>query len=178
MRELRFTTFWWRITITHMLSYFLAGLLAWNFFNIKETYETYMMATVSKPIDSPWIAAGTTFQLITGLLWSAVLWPFREVILTKNGWIPFWLLLIGLAILGTEQPAPGSIEGMIYLKIPIKEHLKSLPEVLLQTLIFSYFLHYWNKKPLKLFNIIAVVFLAFIILMTLAIFLAAVQHAK
>ena len=173
---LTFKVFWWRITMTHMVSYFVAGILSWKFNNISETYDTYMMSAVSKPLNSPWIASATTFQIITGMLWSSVLWPFKEVILGKNGWLKLWLLLVGLAIIGTEVPTSGSIEGVIYLKIPIAEHLKSLPEVLLQTLICSYLLFAWYARPKKLWNIIAIIFLVFFVLMSLAVLLSSIQN--
>lgn len=36
-------------------------------------------------------------------------------------------------------PAPCSIEGLIYTRLPLEFHLKGAPEILIQTLLFSYF---------------------------------------
>ena len=167
-----FPTFWWRVTMTHMVAYFAAGLVAWNLLSIRETYDTYLMSTVSKPVDSPWLAAATVLQVVTGLVWSVALWPFRQTLLGDEGWWKLWVLLVGLSILGTESPAPGSIDGVIYLTLPIREHLKCLPEVLLQTLLSSWMLHYWYRKPRRAWSVVSIVFLAFFTLMTAAVFLS------
>lgn len=47
------------------------------------------------------------------------------------------MLFIVIGIIGTPAASPSSIEGVIYSKMPIWFHFFGLPEVLIQTLIFS-----------------------------------------
>lgn len=173
-RTLTFKTFWWRITMTHMIAYLVIGAFMWFFLDVENNIDNYVMAKVQKPIDSPWIASATFFQIFTGFVWAIALWPFREIILEEKGWLKLWVLLIGLAIIGTEPPAVGAIEGFIYLDIPIQEHIRHMPEHFLQTLMCSFLFYMWYKKPKKLWNIIAIVFLVLVILMSAAVFLSTI----
>jgi hypothetical protein len=52
-------------------------------------------------------------------------------------------------ILSTPACSPGSIEGMLYSKLPLWYHLIGLPEIMLQTLTFSFLLLAWEKQALK-----------------------------
>jgi hypothetical protein len=122
-----------------------------------------------KDFSSPWIYTGPSLQLIRGFLISLVLWPFYDFIFSRpKGWVLIWLLFIGFAILGTAGPSPGSLEGIIYTQLSIKEHLIGLPETLLQTLAFSFCLQYWVNHPKKSFFIISVIGVILIFLMSLA----------
>jgi len=99
-----------------------------------------------------------------------VLYPFRNVFLGgKYGWVYLWGLFFGLAILSCPEPAPGSIEGMVYTVIPVWLQIAFLPETVLQTLAFSFLIHLWQKRPDNkkisiLFLILFIMVLAFSIL--------------
>jgi hypothetical protein len=145
------------------------GLLASLLLNYKDFFASDMMATFMRPINSPWIAAGPSLQVFRGLLFSIILWPVKNVFIeTKNGWLKLWLLFIGFAVLGTAGPSPGSFEGIIYTKLPIQYHLLGLPEVVLQTLLFSLTLTAWYQKPNRVWNILMSVALVLIVLMSIA----------
>jgi hypothetical protein len=59
------------------------------------------------------------------------------------------MALVVVGIVGTPGPAPGSLEGMIYTRIPLWVQFRGLPEVLLQTLAFSWLLCHWVDHPEK-----------------------------
>lgn len=161
--------FGWRITACHVVTYFLAGILALNFLNYKELFSKTILDSLMRPLDSPWVAAGPALQIIRGILFTLVLYPLKEILLeSKWGWFKLWLLFLGLAILGTAGPTPGSIEGIIYTKLPLQYHLQGLPEVVIQTLLFSLGLFFWYKKPARTWNILMAAAMIFIILMSLA----------
>ena len=156
--KLTFGIFFWRVTSSHMISYFMLGIIASILLDYQTAFENPPMSYFMRPTDSPWIAAGPMLQVIRGLIFSIVLWFFKESILFKKyGWLRLWGLLVGLSILSTTGPAPGSIEGMIYTKIPIVDQLKGYFEVVPQTLLFSILLYYWNRKPKKVWNIVSIV---------------------
>jgi len=160
-----FGTFFWRITSAHIITYFLAGLFAYQLLNYQELFETLPFSAFMKPMSSWSVAAGPGLQLIRGLIFSVALWTFREVFLnTKYGWLKLWGLLVGLSILSTTAAAPGSVEGFIYTTIPINKHIVGYLEVMPQTLLFSLIVYYWYKKPKKAWNIISIVLVSIIIL--------------
>ena len=71
--------------------------------------------------------------------------------------IALFALLVGLAILGTAGPAPGSLEGAIFTTLPTERHLIALPEVIAQLAAFSFLLVAWCKRPARWKNIVAIV---------------------
>ena len=88
-------------------------------------------------------------QPIRGLIFAIGLWPLRGFLIEKKrGWLTLWGLLITIGILSTPAASPGSIEGMLYSKIPMWYHLMGYPEILLQTLVFSIWLVWWERQTL------------------------------
>ncbi|MCK5443694.1 MAG: hypothetical protein KAJ23_17550 [Maribacter sp.] len=166
--------FLWRLTAVHMITYFAMGLLFMYLFNYRNLFESGTLGLIMKPIDSPWVPLGLGLQLFRGLIFGIVLWPFKSVFLfKKNGWLKLWLLFIGLSILSTFGPAIGSIDGMIYTTIPVKQQLIFLPELVIQSFLLSFFTYYWYQKPKKIFNILSIILVVLIVLMSVAGFLAA-----
>ena len=128
--------------------YFLCGIAAYTLLDYKSLFETEGLSALMLPTSSHWVAAGPALNVLRGFVLALVLYPFRTVFLEEaGGWFKLWGLLAGLTVLSTSGPAPGSIEGMIYTKIPVLRQLLGLPEVLLQTLAFSWLLTAWHRKP-------------------------------
>jgi len=164
-----FGTFAWRITATHTITYFIAGILAFYLFNYEESFQTGDLAVLMKPTDSPWVMAGPALQIFRGILFSLVLWPFKSVFLeSKIGWLKLWFLFLGLAILGTTGPAPGSFEGIIYTNFPVMDQIIGLRETVFQTLVFSLLVYYWYKYPIRIWNILSIIIVTLILLMIIA----------
>lgn len=163
-KKLTFGPFFWRITSSHMITYFLAGLFAYYFLGYESLFKTEPLSNFMRPLDSPWIMAGPSLQVFRGIIFSIVLWPFTEVFLKeRSGWIKLWILILGLSVLSTTGPAPGSIEGMIYTTVPIRIQFIGYIEVVPQTLLFSYLLVSWYHHPRKIWNVISVVFVSLIV---------------
>lgn len=158
-----------------MITYFLAGVVAYNFLGYEELFRSEPFSHFMRPVTSKAVAAGPALQLIRGLIISTVLWPFRGVFLeSRHGWVYLWGLLFGLSILSAAAAAPGSVEGFIYTTIPPEKQLVGYFELIPQTLAFSLIVFYWYKKPRKLWNILAVIFVSLILLMsTMALLLPA-----
>ena len=166
-KNLTFGTFFWRISASHIVTYFVAGLLAYNLLDYKGLFETDSLSCYMKPLDSPWMAAGPALQIIRGLIFSLALWPFRNIILeNKTGWLKLWILIIGLCILSTTSACPGSVEGMIYSLIPVKNQIIGYLEVVPQTCLFSVIVISWYHYPKKIWTILSIFFVALIILMS------------
>jgi len=116
--NVKFGTFFWRISSSHMVTYFIMGILASTLLNYSEAFANPPLSYLMKPLDSPWVAIGPVLQIFRGLVFSIALWFFKDSFIYKEyGWAKLWLLIIGLSVLSTTGPTPGSIEGIIYTKI-------------------------------------------------------------
>lgn len=165
---MQFGTFFWRITSAHIITYFLAGICAYQFLNYKELFETQPFSAFMRPVDSPIVAAGPILQIIRGFIFSIALWSFREIFLnTKYGWLKLWGLLLGLSILSTTAAATGSVEGFIYTTIPVEKQVMGYLEVMPQTLLFSLIVYYWYKQSNKAWHILSIVLVSIIFLMSI-----------
>jgi hypothetical protein len=121
------------------------------------------------PTDEPIVALGPALQVIRGLLFAGVLYPFRRVFLDEPaGWLKLWGLFLGLAILGTSGPAPGSFEGMIFTRTPAMDQILGLWEAVLQTLFASLVLVAWHRRPGRAWGIAMYSLWTLTILMSLA----------
>jgi hypothetical protein len=145
-----FGRFWWLTTVCHVVTYFAMGIIAFTVFNYRGLFESEALSSFMKPVSSKWVAAGPALQVIRAVIIAAALYPFREVFLTTaNGWLKLAGLLIGLTVLSTAGPSPGSFEGLLYTRLSPVQHLRGLPEVLLQNAAFAYLLCSWHRSRSK-----------------------------
>lgn len=136
--------------VAHSVTYFFMGILASTFLNYAERFARPEMACWMRQLDDPLIMAGPLFQPIRGLIFALAFFPLREILFgKKNGWLIMWWTLVALGILSTFGPPPGSIEGMIYTRIPILDQLTGWLEVVPQALLLSVILFYWVNHPEK-----------------------------
>lgn len=150
------TVFAWRTTSVHMITYFIAGILAVNLMDYETLFGSGGLEHYMHPTDAPIVALGPAMQLIRGLIFSVVLWPFCQVFLNnRRGWLKLWGLFLGLGIFSTFGPAPGSVDGVIYTQIPMDIQLKVLPELVFQSLLLSLGIWAWYHNPKRIWNYIA-----------------------
>ncbi|MCB2196853.1 MAG: hypothetical protein KQH79_13415 [Bacteroidetes bacterium] len=151
-----------------MITYFLMGIIASTILGYKEMFSTPPMSYLMKPIDSTWVAAGPILQVLRGLVFAIALWIIKDSFLFKNrGWLKLWILVVSLSILSTAGPTPGSIEGIIYTKIPVLDQLKGYLEILPQTFLFSVGIYFWYRNPKRTWNILSAVLVVIISMLSL-----------
>ncbi len=153
--------------VIHTVTYFIVGLLASLLLDYARFFSESSLNLIMRPTSDPWVMAGPLFQPVRGILFGIVFYLLREPFFEKkNGWLVMWLVLVLVGIIGVFGPAPGSLEGMIYTVFPLSVHLRSLPELLLQSLFLSLLLFYWVNHPEKRW-LNWVMGIAFVIVMTL-----------
>jgi hypothetical protein len=138
--------------VVHTLTYFVVGLVAFNVFNYASDFAQADMRTWMRQTSDPVVALGPALQFIRGILFALAFYPLREILFGRqNGWLVIWLLLVTLGILSTFGPTPGSVEGAIYLTLPLREQFLSggMLEVVSQSFLFSGILYYWVNHPEK-----------------------------
>lgn len=133
------TRFVLRVTVTHVVTYILCGIVFMTLFHYDELYQYGNTKYFMRPVDSASSLAGPVFQIIRGLLFGFVLLLLKKsVIETTYGWLKLWGIIAVIGIINTPGPAPCSIEGIIYTQLPLAFHIKGAPEILIQTLLFSF----------------------------------------
>lgn len=147
---LNFRTVVVKTTVAHTVTYFVIGVLAFFVFDYARLYAETELRFLMRPTTDPVVMLGPLFQPIRGLVFGCLFFLLRETFFaTRWSWLRLWLVLVVVGVMGPMGPAPGSLEGMIFTKIPLVVQLKGLPEVVLQTLVFSRILCYWVDHPEK-----------------------------
>lgn len=142
--------FTFRVIIAHTLTYFVFGMLMSNVFDYADIFKRAIIRDYMLPIDEHNVLVGPFLQPIRGLIFAIGLWPIRGFLIEKKrGWLILWGLLVTIGILSTPAASPGSIEGMLYTKLPMWYHLIGYPEIGLQTLVFSIWLVWWERQSIK-----------------------------
>lgn len=129
-----------RVTIIHVITYILCGMVFSMLFDYERLFALGNTAYFMRPVDSASSLLGPLMQVVRGVLFGLVLLLFRNSYEGKKyGWLKLWAIIVVIGIINTPGPAPFSIEGLIYTQLPLEVHLKGAPEILVQTLLFSWF---------------------------------------
>jgi hypothetical protein len=69
-----FARFFGRVTASHMVTYSVAGILAYTLLDYATAFESENLACYMKPTSSRWIVLGPAFQVIRGLVFAVALY--------------------------------------------------------------------------------------------------------
>jgi hypothetical protein len=148
-----FFIFVFKCMVIHALTYWILGIIFSNLFDYKKLFETEIIRDYMKSYDSGHLIYGALSQVIRGVLFGIVFWPFRAFLIGKKfGWLYMWGVLVIVGIINTPAASPSSIEGVLYTKVPLWYHFLGLPEVVIQTLLFSILLLKWDRKRMDVLN--------------------------
>ena len=162
----------WRITYSHTIAYFIAGVLAIGIMDYKNLFSLEFMSFM-RPIDAPIVALAPSLQIFRGIIIALILLPLRKIFFEeKHGLLKLGFVMIGFSLLSTFAAAPGSFEGFIYTRIPFLYQIIGYPEALVYFSLFILLL-YISKKygHKKIVNISAIVCMLLIIFMSVMGFL-------
>jgi hypothetical protein len=136
--------------VTHTVTYFFMGVISFLLLEYTTRYAAETVEQFMRQTNDQLVMAGPLFQPLRGLIFGVIIYLLREILLMRrNGWLILWITLVAIGIISPFGAAPGSIEGVIYTKLPLSFHLNGLPETLIQSLIFSGLLYYWVNHPEK-----------------------------
>ena len=159
----------WKITYSHTIAYFIAGILAMSIMDYKHLFSTEYFSFM-RPIDAPIIPLFMGLQIFRGLLIALILLPLQKTFFEeKHGLLKLGLVMIGFSLLFTFAAAPGSFEGFLYTIIPFQYQIIGYPESIIYFSLFLLLLHISNKYgQKKIVTILAIIFVLLIILMSMA----------
>lgn len=136
-----------RFSLVHVITYIIAGLIFMKLQNYASVFTSSHQFVNYRPLDSPIVRASALFQLLRGSFFALLLYPFYNTIVnSKRGWLILFGVLWGFTLVGAVSATPGSIEGLIYTKTTLSEHLIGIPEVTIQMLAFSWLFFIWERK--------------------------------
>jgi len=164
-----FRSILYRTIISHTVTYFVTGVIA----AILLDYSTRMIrpdvAPIIRKITDPILIASPLFQPFRAALLAIVFYLLRDVLFSnRKGWLIMWCLLVVIGILTPFSASWGGIEGMIFFKFPLWDHIVGWPEVFSQTFLLSVILTYWVDHP-KSKRLRVILFVGFILAMLLPI---------
>jgi hypothetical protein len=106
------------------------------------------VAPIIRNISDPILMASPLFQPVRAVLLAIVFYLLRDVLFSnRKGWLIMWCMLVVIGILTPFSASWGGIEGMIFFKLPVWDHVVGWPEVFSQTLFLSVTLTYWVDHP-------------------------------
>jgi hypothetical protein len=86
-------------------------------------------------------------QLLRALIIALVLYPFYgRIVWGRYGGAVLFGALWGIALVGSVEPMPGSIEGLIYTESPWPAHLTASVAVAVQMAIFAGLFLWWERQ--------------------------------
>jgi hypothetical protein len=139
-----------RTCVVHTVTYFAAGLMAMALFDYTRRFQEPPLSLLMRPTSDPLVAGGSLFQPLRGVLFGLVFWLIRDSVFARpGGWLTAWAVVAIIGIVNPFGPAPGSIEGLIYTKIPISIQLAGLSEIVVQSLLLAVITCYWVNHPRK-----------------------------
>lgn len=137
-----------RFTLLHLLTYILIGFL-FNIFQNTLPESGRIALDYYEPFRPIGIMA-MIGQVLRGLAFALVFYPFYNVLFeNRRGRLILFGAMWGVALFGSVEPQPGSIEGIIYTTISFTEHLSVLIAVALQMLLFVWLFFKWELASQK-----------------------------
>ena len=148
MNTLTFRNIVGKSILIHTLSYFIVGVSAFFLADYSQVMTSPGLREYLRAPDHPLVTASMLFQPVRGFLFGLVFYVLRDSLFAQpHGWVKAWLALVVIGILSPFAPALGSVEGLIYAQIPLLTQLLFLPEILLQSLMLAYGVHYCVHHP-------------------------------
>jgi hypothetical protein len=101
------------------------------------------------------------------MLLALILLPLRKTFLEeKHGYWKLGLLFLGLSLLSTIGPTPGSFDGYIFTTIPVLYQIHGYPEAILYISLFIGILSLSYKQERKWITVLSILFVLIICAMS------------
>lgn len=142
----RFFGFFMRVTVVHIVTYVVIGAI--SYFLLAQKYWTGPEAVpgLRDPMSDHvqhWMYPA---QILRGFLHAAVLYPLRRPLMDLGRWGGLVIASL-LLVFGSFAGISGLIEGLTYTTtVNLNVFFAHLPEVVLQTLAFGYWLLRWERR--------------------------------
>jgi hypothetical protein len=143
-RRVAFFHFLMRATLIHIVTFALVA--AFSILILGQYPDLYSHPVLNNGIRlkdhfvfriAPWA------QILRGLVLGAVLYPLRDLLMARRGWIMMSAILVALQILAAPS---GIIESTLYTEMPVWFSLLSVPGLVAQLVLFTLLLYLWERR--------------------------------
>jgi len=139
------------VMLSHTFSYYIAGIIAQLFLGASEFYPPSINAIIY--LKDPHVSSLQLLilpaQLLRGLLFGLVLFPFLSEILKYGKWKGSFLVGGIVLTVGYIAASGGLIEHLVYFKpeyYPVRFAIVTLVEILIQIVILSFVFMFFYRK--------------------------------
>jgi hypothetical protein len=149
----KYLSFTFKFVLVFLITYLVFGTLFYIFVTSKYyegsgAFSNFLVGDGDGELWDQARALMIPFQIIRGILLASVLYPFYDQILNfgfKKRMILIWAYITIVAGVASGLPAPGNLEGILFMKpvITFDIHLEVFSELFLQGLVFSAIFSKW-----------------------------------
>ena len=134
-----------RFSLVHLLAYAVVGVA---FVTVQDALPAADLVAIEffEPY-RPFDAAALLSQVVRGALLAVVLAPFYDRFVRTDRGLPILFGVVwGLTVIGSIEPIPGSIEGVIYTETTVTAHLVVLAATAVQVAVFAVAFLEWERR--------------------------------
>lgn len=136
-----------RFILVYVMTYIFIGVIFMNLQDYASAFITLEKFSSLRSLDSTIVRLAPVFQIFRASFFAFILYPFYNIIIkSEYAWVKLFFIIWGFSLIGSVAPIPGSIEGMIYTKMSLAEHLIRIPEVTVQIFVFCWFFVKWENR--------------------------------
>ncbi len=146
-----------KVIVAHVVTYFVVGALAYEFLTkefyvgANPTFAKFFRTQADPELWNHVMAWFIPAQFLRGLLIATALYPFCDTLKAWGYWKRFLSIAALYIVLGfwaATVAAPGTIEGIVYLRpeITAYAHIKVQPEIVAQGLALGAWVAWWMKN--------------------------------
>ena len=137
------------VIVLHIVTYYFAGVIAQVGMGARQYYPPYPNALIflRDPLSSYVQSLIIPAQVLRGLLFAVVLYPFRRRIMEIGQYLGGLSITSMILLVGEVASAGGIIERFVYYTpIPSGFVVITFFEILIYALLFGQLLLYWERK--------------------------------
>ncbi|MTI71830.1 MAG: hypothetical protein FH751_16395 [Firmicutes bacterium] len=139
-----------RFTLTFVMIFIITEMIFTNLLSYLESFTNLGSLKYIHSFKSPILNVSPFMKIVYSIIIALILYPFyKDIIKSKRGYLKLFIILWGLALIGSVECIPGSIEGFIYTKISLLEHFLVALEVTVQMMIFTLIFFKWERNVYK-----------------------------
>ncbi|MCC5815362.1 MAG: hypothetical protein JJT78_11445 [Leptospira sp.] len=149
----KYFLFTYKFVLVFLITYLIFGTFFYIFitskyYGIEGAFSAFLVGEGDRELWDLARSLMIPFQIIRGILLSTVLYPFYDQILTftyKKRMLVIWGYITIVAGVASGLPAPGNLEGILFMKpvITLGIHFEIFCELLLQGFAFSLIFSKW-----------------------------------
>ncbi|MFP4268497.1 MAG: hypothetical protein ACLFQW_10925 [Spirochaetaceae bacterium] len=150
------THFWGyagRFILLHPAAYtIIGGLFLLVQSRVPEAHRVALDFEYFSPYRTPGLIT-LAAQALRALILAFIFYPFYRTITSSSlGSLPLFGAMWGVAVFGSVEPIPGSLEGMVYTITTLPEHIAVLGATAMQTALFVWLFLRWERARTELGN--------------------------